>query len=310
MKTPTVSVCMIAYNHEEFIEEAINGVLLQDATYYIELIICDDCSTDKTQEVVSAMIESTYKGISLKYIRHQENIGMMRNLEFALKNCSGNYIAFCEGDDYWTDSKKIQKQVDFLENNKNFVLSFHNTIILNQDTKNEKLFIEKYNKLNYDAIDVLSTWYIPTASMVFRNVINILPEYMIAAPHGDLGLQLYLSKFGKFRLLDEVMAVYRKNENGISNSYNTLKYYKAYILQMESMNVYFKNIYNNELKSNIFDAYNQIIRKKVYENNIQQLHYFSKILTLNALIDNKKRANIYLTLKSLILNLLFGQNRT
>lgn len=309
MNNPTISVCMISYNHEEFIKEAIKGVFLQESTYLIELIICDDCSTDKTQEVVSEMIKNNNKGISLKYIRHQKNIGMMKNLEFALNLCSGNYIAFCEGDDFWIDSKKIQKQVDFLEKNKDYVLSFHNAKILTNDSKEERLFIDKYNKLNYDAIDILSTWYIPTASMVFRNVINKLPDYMMTAPHGDLGLQLYLSKFGKFRLLDEVMSIYRKNENGISNSYNTLKYYKAYIFQMENMNVYFNNIYNDELKSNIFNARNQIIRKGLYENNIQQIGYFLKLVTFNTIIDNKKRVCMYLTFKSLVLNLLIGKNR-
>ena len=105
-----VSVVMITYGHEKFIREAIEGVLMQECDFEVELILANDCSPDQTDSVIQDIIKNHPKGCWIKYIRQENNIGMMPNFIFALKQCKGKYIALCEGDDYWTDPLKLQKQ--------------------------------------------------------------------------------------------------------------------------------------------------------------------------------------------------------
>src|ERR1035437_6654292 len=122
---PIVSVIMITYMHENFIRQAIESVLIQETKFRFESIIADDCSPDKTPEIVNEIISTHSKGYRIKYFRQKENLGMNSNGIFALSKCIGKYIALCEGDDYWTDPYKLQKQVIFLETNSHIAGCFH-----------------------------------------------------------------------------------------------------------------------------------------------------------------------------------------
>lgn len=121
-----VSVEMITYGHENYIRQAIESILMQETNFDYDLVIADDCSPDNTQEIVNDIIKNHPKGQIIKYFRHKKNIGMNANGLFALKQCKAKYIALCEGDDYWTDPYKLQKQIDFLEKNPKYVVSFTN----------------------------------------------------------------------------------------------------------------------------------------------------------------------------------------
>jgi glycosyltransferase involved in cell wall biosynthesis len=101
---------MISYNHEHFIEEALVSITNQKTTFPFELIISDDASREGTNEKILKATKNLPKHITLKYFRHQENLGMYKNFEFALNACSGKYVSVCEGDDYWIDNDKLQKQ--------------------------------------------------------------------------------------------------------------------------------------------------------------------------------------------------------
>ncbi|HAT80174.1 MAG TPA: hypothetical protein DCS17_01820, partial [Flavobacterium sp.] len=127
LNNPTVSVCMITYLHENFIEQAINGVLMQKGNFEIELIIANDNSPDETNIIVQNCIVNHPNGSWIKYTHHKTNLGMMPNFVWALQQCKGKYIAICEGDDFWTDSFKLQKQIDVLVNYPNLAGCFHNS---------------------------------------------------------------------------------------------------------------------------------------------------------------------------------------
>ena len=122
MKNTLVSVVMITYNHEKYIQQAIEGVLMQKINFHIELIIADDTSPDQTENIVKKIIVEHPNGHWIKYTKHKFNKGVSKNFTWALKQAKGKYIALCEGDDYWTDPLKLQKQVDFLEENENIGL--------------------------------------------------------------------------------------------------------------------------------------------------------------------------------------------
>lgn len=119
---PMVSVCMLTYKHEKYIAEAIEGVLMQQADFDIELIITNDTSPDNTDEIVKNIINTHPRGNWIRYFSHKINKGFLPNFIFTLQECRGKYIAFCSGDDYWVDPLKLQKQVDFLEKNPDYGL--------------------------------------------------------------------------------------------------------------------------------------------------------------------------------------------
>jgi len=214
MSIPLVSVCMITYNHEEYIEEAIQGVLNQNLDFNIEFVIANDASSDKTHIIILKLAQNTER-VSFKYYNHSKNLGMMPNFLFALKKCSGKYIALCEGDDYWTDPLKLKKQVNFMEKNPDYTICFHEVQIYDQVS----------NALNEENItrDVLPTTtildlargnYIHTPSVLFQNNIDI-PDWFIDSPLGDWTLYMLVVKSGSIHKIDDIMAVYRQHGESI-----------------------------------------------------------------------------------------------
>ncbi len=128
-----ISICTITYNHEKYISQAIESFLMQNTTFEYEIVIADDASQDNNQKIINKYQNENPDKI--KAILQEHNIGMMNNLIDALNNCKGKYLAFCEGDDYWTDPLKLQKQVDFLEANPEFGLVATDIIPVDKDSK-------------------------------------------------------------------------------------------------------------------------------------------------------------------------------
>ena len=126
-----VSVHMITYNHERFIAQAIEGVLMQQTDFAVELVIGEDCSTDGTRAIVRRYGERYPERIRL--LLQERNLGARANALATLNACRGQYIALCEGDDYWTDPTKLQKQVDFLESHPECSLCFHRVLVVYED---------------------------------------------------------------------------------------------------------------------------------------------------------------------------------
>lgn len=210
MKKALVSVVMITYGHENFIEQAINGVLMQQCDFDIELIIVNDCSPDKTDSVVKKIIENNPKASWFKYLKHEENIGMTHNFIYALKEAKGKYIAICEGDDYWTDPLKLQKQVNFLEGNNDFVLCFTDRDIL----VNGKIEVNLplYTKSNFNKSEIAYI-HVPTLTAVFRNVVSEIPT-KLNNNLIDASLFLFLSQYGSFNYINKTTSVYRVHCGG------------------------------------------------------------------------------------------------
>lgn len=223
-----VSVIMVTYRHEEFIAQAIEGILMQKCTFPVELIIANDHSPDNTGAIVQGYIDNHPNGGMIRYLYREQNIGMMPNFISALEQVSGIYIALCEGDDYWTDPYKLQKQVDFLEQNPNYALCFHNAMESYEgiDQPYTKVLHGQLIQDTFETEDVLQKWLIATASVVYRRYDDfILPYWFSHCSSGDIALALLLSLKGKFKYMNEVMSVYRKHPGGISNTHTG--YYKV-----------------------------------------------------------------------------------
>ena len=217
----TVSVIMITYAHEKYIQQAINGVLMQNVNFHVELIIADDCSKDDTESIVSSY--SNHPNFNwIKYTKHRINKGMMPNFIWSLKQAKGKYIALCEGDDYWTDPQKLQTQVDFLDANSNASACFHNAEIIFEDGSGfaPQLINKPDQKKWVNSADFLGekeTWFMATASVMIRaKYVQTLPEWFLKSKSGDIPLYVILAEQGPIGYIDRIMSVYRKNEGGMS----------------------------------------------------------------------------------------------
>lgn len=221
MNEIVVSVVMITYGHEKYIEEAIRGVYIQQTDFNIELIIANDCSPDNTDEVVKGLIEDAPPNIEVKYSRHGENKGMMPNFIWALGQAKGKYIALCEGDDYWVDPYKLQKQVDFMETNPNFSMIFSGAEDIIENNLNNYRKITSFDKDRiFTGQEILDTWVVPTASVLFRSRYVKEEDYEKTDSkkfiYGDIVLFLYLSTKGQIYGFKDKMVAYRRHADGVS----------------------------------------------------------------------------------------------
>jgi glycosyltransferase involved in cell wall biosynthesis len=264
-KIPLVSICMITYSHQEYIEHAINGVLMQDCDFEIELIISNDCSPDKTNEIITKIINSHPKSNVIKYYNLNKNIGMMSNFISCLKKAKGKFIALCEGDDYWIDKKKLQRQVDFMNNNSNYSLIAENGLVLNSILNTTYSFSED-NEKDIEIYELLTKRQFPTASVLFKN--NDLNGFYELEYKGDTILWCYLATKGKIKYLPNISSVYRRGIHGIVESTKRYEWAKL----MESWNITISKIIGVK-------KYKRLIRLRNY-NEFSNV-YFSKSKQIN-----------------------------
>ena len=206
-----VSCHVITYNQKDYITQCIDGILMQQVDFPIEIVIGDDRSTDGTREILMKYAEDFPEIIKLN-LREVRGVGIpgKENFVSTLEMCHGEYISLCDGDDYWTDPLKLKKQIDFLEQNKEYVLCFHQVKILQPNGSIVDDFITEVPE-NYETIETLARQgnYIHTPSVVFRNVLNGLPSEFEHAPIGDFFMYMMLAEHGKLKYFHEPMCVYR-----------------------------------------------------------------------------------------------------
>ena len=252
-----VSIVMITYGHEQFIREGVKGVLMQEGGFDLELIIANDCSPDNTDLIISEILKSHPKAHKIRYINHEKNLGMMPNFIFALQQANGNYIALCDGDDYWTDPNKLQKQIDFLENNSEFSLVGHWAVNSNNKT------IGVFDKEDFTFEDIyFRTLSIPTASIVFRNNIEI-PKWVNKVYGGDRALIFLCANSGKLKVLPFVGSYYRIHSGGIEQQFKDDL--KKSIRNINEHIVYY-NLTKHLPKSSV-------LRKKIIKNHVDIILY-------------------------------------
>ncbi|MBA7751026.1 glycosyltransferase [Enterobacter sp. RHBSTW-01064] len=206
-----VSICCIAYNQELYISETIDSFLKQKTNFPFEILVSDDCSTDATKEIIEQYVHK-FPGI-IKSVGVAKNLGANGNIMNVLSHAKGNYIAFCEGDDYWIDDNKLQVQLEAMESNPHIKFSFHPCYLLNNNVLNEsRSFYKGPNPTVFHIKDVLNSLnqFAPTASYMFhRSLIDTIPDWFINAPVGDLFLELYGMKSSGGLYIPDINSVYR-----------------------------------------------------------------------------------------------------
>lgn len=218
--SPIVSVCMITYNHEPFIAQAIESVLMQEISFPIELVIGEDESSDGTRAICEDYA-GRYPNIIRLHLRSRNDperkkyaAPFMHNFIETLKSCRGKYIALLEGDDYWTDPLKLQKQVDFLEANPDCHFVFAGTRMLEPGGKSRVSPEESLLPIDLDALIYCN--YPQTASVMYRTDGRPeIPDVLKNSPVGDWPLNVHYARKGGVGFIPDLTAAYRKHESGI-----------------------------------------------------------------------------------------------
>lgn len=230
-----VSICCLAYNHEKFIRQTLDGFLMQKISFPFEIVIHDDASTDNTADIIREY-ETNYPNLfnalyQTENQRSKYKSGM--NPRFNYPRAKGKYIALCEGDDYWTDPYKLQKQILFLEANPDFNICFTRANTLRGNIKEPYPIPDISPKGIYKYDDLLEHYnFITTASVVFRKNFNEIPNWYKKIPFGDLIIYFICCKNEKIKCLPDFTSIYRIHEGGVWSStdkntqyFNILKFY-------------------------------------------------------------------------------------
>ncbi|WP_412499850.1 glycosyltransferase family 2 protein [Shewanella chilikensis] len=210
-----VSVCVITFNQQAYIEKCLTSIVAQEVNFPIEIIVSDDCSTDDTWEIIRKF---AVKHKNILCFRHEENVGMMKNLSSTLSKCSGEFIAICEGDDFWYSSNKLIEQVYFAEINNNFGMLIHRAFESDDDNNIGNVLFDKGDaELKLSLSDVLSHTgqFSPTASYFFKRcLLSELPDWFKTATVGDLFIEIYSTKLGPIFYMPKTYCCYRTHSVG------------------------------------------------------------------------------------------------
>ncbi|NWL04052.1 hypothetical protein DM790_24805 [Flavobacterium collinsii] len=278
---------MITYGHEKFIEEAIKGVLMQEVDFDLELIIANDASPDKTDEIVISIVQNHPRGSWIKYIKHETNIGMMQNFKFSLESSKGKYIAMCEGDDYWTDPLKLQKQVDFLEANKQASGCFHHASLIDEEGK---IINEIYNShvsdlVRYnqkECLTILGSSY-ATCTLLFKSeVLQDLPKVLVPVLCDEL-LDIVITEKGLLYFLNFNGANYRFHSGGIWSGRKEAKFNLIMYKRTEALYKYpiYKKRYSSYLKMKMFLQVKGFVFSNDIKTKTRVLYFFKTLKILN-----------------------------
>jgi glycosyltransferase involved in cell wall biosynthesis len=249
-----LSVSVVTYNQMDYIKQCLDGILMQQTHFDFEIILGEDESTDGTREICIEYAKRYPNKIKL-FLRSRKDVIYINgnatgrfNMIENLKSCKGKYIALCEGDDYWTDPLKLQKQVDFLEANKDFNICFHRANTLQNGEFKPHEIPNSFNNEQFHYVELLRYYnFISTASVMYRKPKNFkLPNWFHSISFGDLGLYKLISQEKKIQCLEDVMSVYRIHNEGIFSGLsqlivqqNYLSFYKTifFILNAEEQGI-------------------------------------------------------------------------
>lgn len=296
---PLISVCVQTYQHANFIKACLDGILMQKTDFAFEILVGEDESTDGTREICIKYAQNNPDKIRLFLHKRENNIDILGpsgrfNFLYNLFSVKGKYISLCEGDDYWTDPYKLQKQVDFLENNQDYSFCFHsvnrvdrNGVVLkkNESPANFLSPITRFSSEQVLAYGML----INTCSLCYRNSEFVMSNLARAPlwPFGDKTLEKLLAIQGGGFLICEPMACYRTNPSSVTQvnawrSYGNKKHYKDHIKLYE----YIKSLSDSKSQLNVI---NRVINRYTKSINVSEFWwYFSAdALTLVFISVNK-----------------------
>ncbi len=246
-----VSICLITYNHEKYISQALESILMQVVDFDYEIVVGEDCSTDNTREIIKQYQEFHPKKIKL--LDRERNLGLKKNYIDILKNCTGQYIAVLSGDDYWIDQFKLQKQAHFLENNPDYVLIGHNAIAVDEINSQLPWLVDtRLTSFDLGTSDLmLINPFVASQVMYRNNLVTEFPDIYFMPSGEDRRIYLLLSQYGKCRFEYDVTGVYRIHCGSITSKTKStyesmLKNLRERIALAKKWNAYFDHKFDKE----------------------------------------------------------------
>ena len=212
VRGPKVSVAIITYNHERYIEQAVESVLNQETTFTYEVVIGEDCSTDRTREILLEM--QARHPDRLRLLLYPQNLGLMgkKNMAEVMANCAGEYVVFLEGDDYWTSPRKLQKQADYLDAHPECSGCFHDVLV--KTKSGEEACCSHGFPPDFERggpAELLRYGFPHMMSLMFRrSLLPGFPDWFFTLGMGDWSLNLLISEKGPLGYLrQEAFSTYR-----------------------------------------------------------------------------------------------------
>jgi glycosyltransferase involved in cell wall biosynthesis len=212
-----LTIVTTTYNQERYIRQALDSFLMQKTNFPFEAIVSDDCSTDQTPAILKEYA-NLYPD-KIKPVFNQTNIGAVNNFVRTLSLAQSEYVALCDGDDYWTDEYKLEKQVNFLDTNPEYTICFHQTRIFFEDKRRVDKIYPNILKQDSSLRDLIKENYIPANTVVYRwrfnngqRLLDVFPKNIIP---GDYFIHLLHAEIGKIKLIRETMSSYRRHPGGI-----------------------------------------------------------------------------------------------
>jgi glycosyltransferase involved in cell wall biosynthesis len=216
-----LSVRLMTYNHANYIRQALDGVFAQITNFKFEVVVGDDFSIDANLDIIGTYNSTNTIELRVldrpkhgEYWQARQTRGRLYNFQNILENCQGEYIALLDGDDYWTDPHKLQKQVDFLDQNKEYAISFHTVTKLNETTGIAALDEPDVDGHRMDIRQLAHGNIIETCSCVYRNF-GIPGDLFLRSNVGDYALHMFTAQHGDIHFMKDNMAVYRIHEKGV-----------------------------------------------------------------------------------------------
>ncbi len=263
-----VIVSCIAYNHKEYIEEAIQSFLSQKTTFRVEIWIHDDASTDGTTDIIrqySEKFPDIIKPILQKTNKHSQKIKIRPTYHFPAAN--SNYIALCDGDDFWIHPLKLQHQFTFMEAHPDYSVCYHNSYLKNNH-ENLQTFISMNRTADFTISEAIAGLGGQTSSFFFRaEVTKILPAWVWNASTLDNILRIYLCLHGKSGYINKIFSVYRQNVPGSWNE--KIKNKESKIAHRSKM-VFALHLFNKETQF----RYDQQVQTQIFESILKDLFWF------------------------------------
>lgn len=301
---PKVSVSLVTFNHEKFIAQAIESILLQEVDFSYEIIIGEDFSSDKTREIVIEY-QKQYPD-KIRLILPEENLGCYGQKIFVqtLQACRGEYIAILDGDDYWTSPNKLQQQVDFLDNHSECAICFHDVTTIFEDKSRPSRRYNDFEPSRFSSIEnILKSNFIPTCSTVYRRgLFDEFPEWYCDTVCGDWVLHVLNARHGKIGYINQSLAVYRVHSNGLFSSMKRIQQLKEAIKCYKLLNKYLNFEYNYIIKSeeiyrylaclSIYREEDNLTKQKQYRNKLIRNLFKYPLITSTAIFKFIKRSII------------------
>lgn len=253
--TPLVNIVMPTYNHERFVAQAIESVLAQKTEFAYKLMVGDDCSTDGTQEVVRSYAEKYPDKVG--FVFSKKNLGLSDRDRVSLKllsQCTAKYVGILDGDDYWTDSYRLQKLTDFLESHPECSVAFHNAVMFYDDGSRAACrFYPPDLKEISSQEDMITTNGFPIlCTALFRNeALGELPDCFFRVTNADWMLFVLLAEHGNLGYINEVMAAYRVHSGGIWSRIDPIQGTREQIKTYEAIDAYLNFKYTTAISEKI-----------------------------------------------------------